>query len=244
MKLYKKGTIPLDVAIELDISAEEAKAFYHGYLSLESPPQFLQLYTELNNTNSFNSFTDLFYLLREKSLSIEEGIEAIEMNNDIFLLKEKHLDLYNSIENLKEINGFLTSDNNFLRDQNEEMQNRLNSITEKIITEEKNLEIIRKKVIETEVELDKIKSGEDYYEARKQIKFIIEFLGYRINVIHLAVLCLFNTIKEKNQKESPIKGLPKSVYEYLPDSSDSDVYREKFQNVDEKLWDSYFRSMY
>ena len=29
LQLYKKGTILLDVAIELDISAEEAKAFYH-----------------------------------------------------------------------------------------------------------------------------------------------------------------------------------------------------------------------
>ena len=234
-----KGTKPLDVAIELDISAEEAKSFYYEYCSLQCPPQFLQVYKELNNTNSFNPFTNLFHLIREKGLGIEEGIEAIEMINDIFLLKEKHRDLSNSIANLKEINGFLTSDNNFLEDQNEEMQNRLNSTTEKINTKEKTLEIISKKVRETEVELHKIKSGEDYYKFREEVKLIVEeFLIYRIKVIRLAVSCLFNIVKENNQKESPIKGLPKSVYEYVSDSSDSDVYREKLENVAEKVLDS------
>ncbi len=239
LKLYKKGTDPLDVAIELDISAEEAKAFYYEYCSLQCPPQFLQVYTELNNTNSFNSFTNLFHLIREKDLSIEEGIEAIEMINDISLLKEEHRDLSNSIANLKEIKGFLTSDNNFLKDQNEEMQNRLNSTTENITINEKNLESIRKKVRETEEEIHKIKSGEDYYKFREKVKLIVEeFLIYRINIIRLAVLCLFKTVKENNQKESPIKGRPKSVYEYVSDSSDNDVYREKLQNVGEKVFDS------
>jgi predicted transcriptional regulator len=37
LKLYKKGTKPLDVAIELDISAEEAKSFYYEYCSLQCP---------------------------------------------------------------------------------------------------------------------------------------------------------------------------------------------------------------
>jgi len=66
LQLYKKVTNLLDVAIELDISAEEAKAFYHEYCSLQYPHQFLHIYTELNKTNSFDHFTDYFILLEKK----------------------------------------------------------------------------------------------------------------------------------------------------------------------------------
>jgi DNA-binding NarL/FixJ family response regulator len=66
LQLYKKGNNLLDVAIALDISADEAKAFYHEYYSLQYSHQFLNIYNELNKTNSFAHFTDLFHLFREK----------------------------------------------------------------------------------------------------------------------------------------------------------------------------------
>ena len=37
LKLYKEGTPPIDVAIKLDISAEEAKTIYREYCSLTYP---------------------------------------------------------------------------------------------------------------------------------------------------------------------------------------------------------------
>ena len=43
LKLYKKGTTSIDVSIELEISAEEAKTFYTEYCSLQYPFQLLPL---------------------------------------------------------------------------------------------------------------------------------------------------------------------------------------------------------
>lgn len=37
LKFYKKGKTPLDVAIELEISAEEVNAFYQEFCSLQHP---------------------------------------------------------------------------------------------------------------------------------------------------------------------------------------------------------------
>ena len=116
LKLYKEGTTPVDVAIKLDISAEEAKTIYCEYCSLTSPSQFLQLYTELDKTNSFKVFTDLFHRIKEKGLSIEEAIEGIDMINDISLLKREHQDLSNNIANLEKVQDSLIADNNFLKD--------------------------------------------------------------------------------------------------------------------------------
>jgi FtsZ-binding cell division protein ZapB len=238
LKLYKKGTNPSDVAIKLDISAEEAKMFYRDYCSLEYPSQFLKLYAELTNTNSFKAFTDLFHLIKAKGLSIEEGIEGIEMINDISLLQEEHQNLSNKIANLEEVQDSLKVDNNFLKDQNTGMEKRLNYILEKIEMKEKTLEIISKKVKQKEEEIYKINSGEDYYNARDKIKVHVEeFLGNRKNVISLAVLCLFNAVKENHKKENPIKDLSKSVYENVS-TSDNEIYRQKLQDVAEKLWDS------
>jgi FtsZ-binding cell division protein ZapB len=239
LKLYKKGTTPVDVAIKLDISAEESKTIYCEYCSLTYPFQFLQLYTELNKTNSFKVFTDLFHLIKEKGLSIEEAIEGIEMINNISLLKEEHQALSNNIANLVQLHDSLITDNNFLKDQNEEMEIRLNSTLEQIDIKENTLEIISKRVRQIEQEIYKMNSGENYYKARDKIKLIVgEFLGYRKKVIFLAVLSVFKAVKENHQKEIPIKDLSKSVYEYVSDPSDEDVYLQKLQDVAEKVWDS------
>ena len=172
-------------------------------------------------------------------MSIEEAIEGMEMIKDISLLKEEHLDLSNKISDLEKLQDSLIADNNFFKAQNEEMEKRLNSTLEKIDIKEKTLEIISNKVRQIEKEIYKINSGENYYKARDKIKLIVEeFLGYRKKVIFLAVLSVFKAVKENHQKEIPIKDLSKSVYEYVSDPSDEDVYRQKLQDVAEKVWDS------
>jgi hypothetical protein len=87
---------------------QKQKRFYHEYCSLQYPHQFLQIYTEINKTNSFNHFTDLFHLIREKGLNIEEGIQSIEMINNIVLFKKEHQDLSNNITNLEKRQDLLS----------------------------------------------------------------------------------------------------------------------------------------
>jgi predicted transcriptional regulator len=240
LKLYKKGTMPVDVAIKLDISAEEAKTIYSEYCSLTYPFQFLKLYTELDKNDSFKVFTDLFHSIKEKDLSIEEVIEGMQMINDIFLLKEEYLELSNKISDLEKLQDSIIADNKFFKVQNKEMEKRLNSTLEKIDIKEKTLEIISNKVRQIEKEIYKINSGENYFKAKDKIKLLVEeILGYKKKVIQLAVFSVFDAVKENHHhKEILIKDLPKSVYEYVSDSPDEDVYQQKLQDVAEKVWDS------
>jgi hypothetical protein len=239
LKLYKKGTNLLDVAIELNISAEEAKTFYREYCSFTYPPQFVQLYTELDNNNSFKRFTDLFHLIKEKGLSIEEAHEGIGMIEDVSLLKEEHYVLSNKVTSLKNMNDSLIDDNNFLTDQIAKMDKKLSSTSEKIELCEKNCESINKIVRQKEKEIYKMHSSEDYFKAREKAKLLVEeFLGKEIHVIQQAVLSLFKVVKENSQKENPHTDFDKSVNEYVSNSSDNEVNREKLNNVAEKVWDS------
>ena len=82
-------------------------------------------------------------------------------------------------------------------------------------------------------------SGENYYKARNRIKLIVEeFLGDRKKVIFLAVSAVVKAVKENHQREIPLKDLPNSVYGFVSDCSDVEIYREKLQDLAEKVWDS------
>ena len=237
LQLYKKGTNLLDVAIELDISAEEAKAFYHEYCSLQYPHQFLHIYTELNKTNSFNHFTDLFYLIREKGLNIEEGIEAIEMVNDIFLLKKEYQDLSNNITNLEKRQDLLKADNNSLKYQNEEMERILYSKQEKIDIKEKALEIITKKLRQQQEELHKINSGEAYFTARKKIKLLVEeFLSNKTKVISISVTSIITALKEDPDKQIIIDSILNSSDKNQSDPEVTVFLQEKLRGYAEKIY--------
>jgi hypothetical protein len=237
LQLYKKGTNLLDVAIELDISAEEAKAFYREYCSLQYPHRFLHIYTELNKTNSFNHFTDLFYLIREKGLDIEEGIEAIEVVNDIFLLKKEYQDLSNNITNLEKRQDLLKADNNSLKYQNEEMERILYSKQEKIDIKEKALEIITKKLRQQQEELHKINSGEAYFTARKKIKLLVEeFLSNKTKVISISVTSIITALKEDPDKQIIIDSILNSSDKNQSDPEATVFLEEKLRGYAEKIY--------
>ena len=237
LQLYKKGKNLLGVAIELDISTDEAKAFYHEYCSLQYSHQFLQIYNELNETKSFNHFTDLFHLFREKGLSIEEGIEAIGMVNDIFLFKKEHQDLSNEIAKLEKRQDLLKADNNSLKYQNEEMERILYSKREKIDIKEKALEIITNKLRQQQEELHKINSGEAYFTARKQIKLLVnEFLTKKRNVIAISVTSIITALKEDPDKQIIIDSILNSSDKSQSDPEVTVFLREKLREYAEKIY--------
>ena len=121
-------------------------------------------------------------------MSVEEGIEGVEMIKDISLLKEEYQGLFKNIANLEKLQESLKVDNNFLIVQNEEMETRLNTTLEQIDIKQKIFEIISNKVKQKDEEIYKMNSGENYYKARNRIKLIVEeFLGDRKKVIFLAV---------------------------------------------------------
>jgi transposase len=237
LQLYKKGTNLVDVAIELDISAEETKAFYHEYCSLQYPNQFLQIYMELNKTNSFNHFTDLFYLIREKGLNIEEGIEAIGKVNDFFLLKKEHQDLSNNITNLEKTQDLLKADNDSVKCQNDEMEGILYSKQEKIDIKEKALDIITKKLRQQQEELHKINSGEAYFTARKKIKLLVEeFLTNKRKVISISVTSIITALREDPDKQSIIDSILNSSDINQLDPEVTVFLEEKLRGYAEKIY--------
>lgn len=179
----------------------------------------------------------MFHLIREKDLSIEEGIEAIELINDFNLLKEEYQDLSNKVANLKKSKDFLKADNNSLKYQNEEMEKRLDSILEEIEMKENALEIISKKLRQKQEDLSKINSGEDYYKAREKIKLLVsEFLSNKTKVIALSVTSIITALKEDPNKQVIIDSILNSSDKNQSDPEAIIFLQEKLREYAEKIY--------
>lgn len=238
LQLYKKGPILLDVAIELEISAAEANSFYDEYCALQYPPQFLEIYRELNDTNSFKPFIELFHLVKEGDLKIEDLIDGVKKIKDIPSLEENYDFLSDNIKNFQMKQDYLISETNYLSDLTARKEEYLNCTVEKIIQKEKNLENLREKEKQTEERIYKLNSGENYEQARGQIKLLVgEILSNKKKIIALAVSSVFAAVKEKHENEIRLD-LTNFVDEFVLNNSDNDVYREKLQDSASRLWDS------
>ena len=237
--LFKEGTKLVDVAIGLKISAEEAIMFYQDYCTLQYSDQYMQIYTELNNTNSFNQFIDLYHVVKQKKWSVEKAIEAIEMTDDIPLLEERHQDLSEKVANLQHLQDNFRIDNNFLKDKNEELEKRLNYFCEKNEIAEKKLEDLDKRIIDKQQKISKINSGEDYYKAREKAKLIVEEFVKNEKILNrLIISSISQVVNENQQKANSGLNISDSVYGYILKTSDNEVNQKKIERISEKMLDN------
>ncbi len=109
LKLYKIGTDPIDVAIALNISPQEAATIYYDYLSLANLSHLVHLHKKFNNKESFRNFTDLF--IEKKGITTKEIIEGMNMVKErrFRILEREELDI--EIAERKEVRDLIKEDN-------------------------------------------------------------------------------------------------------------------------------------
>ena len=77
LKLYKKGKSPIDVAIKLDLSTQEANSLYIDYLSLNNLHHFVERFKEFDK-DSLQDLIDNCDFIKENGITKEEIVEAIK----------------------------------------------------------------------------------------------------------------------------------------------------------------------
>ena len=241
LKLYKKGTAPIDVAIALNISPEEATKIYYEYLSLANLSHLVHLHKKFNNKESFKEFTDLF--IAKKDITTKEIIEGMNMVREckfrILELEELNIKI---TEHKEELDLF-EEDIKSAQDHLAEIQSRVDSALQQKDTIEKAIKISRSKFKKKMDRINEINSSKDYYRARKTIKLLVEaFMNNKKNVIPLAILSIISVLKNEPQKENIINGLFN-----LEDSSSSNFsyndgnnifYQNILQKIAETTWDN------
>ena len=239
LKLYKKGTALIDVAIALNISPEEATKIYYEYLSLANLSHLVHLHKKFNNKESFKEFTDLF--IEKKGITTKEIIETMNMVRErkfrILELEELNIKI---TEHKEELDLF-EEDIKSAQDHLAERQSMINSALEQKDTIEKAIKISRSKVKKKMDRINEINSSEDYYKARQALKLQVEaFMNNKKNVIPLAIISIVSALKNEPQKENIINGLFNSddSSSNLPYNEDNMFYQNILQKIHETTWDN------
>ena len=207
LKLYKKGKSPIEVAIKLDLSPQEAQSLYLNYLSLNNHHHFIETFKQFDN-DSLQDIINLYHLMKQEGIGKKEIVETSKMINDLPKIKEEYHDISDQLSDLQKQRDFYLSDNKLLINKNFEMNNESNSLLSKLESDKSILQVTENELNKKRDLLDTIKNSEDYATLKKQIgEQINDFLNQKKEFFKLAVMTIFNIIKQDPEKEIVINNI-------------------------------------
>ena len=138
LKLFSEDWKPLDIAIELDLPADEVHKLYKDYLKLNGLHHLVQVYEDID----YNLYTilDLYRIMKQNNISHQEILEAIKHGNKLQYLNDICQKLTNDIITLQSTRDSLKNDLSVLRSEtsslvgtkrvlNDDIQNRRHDIS-------------------------------------------------------------------------------------------------------------------
>ena len=88
LKLFEKGTKPIDIAIKFNISADEVQRLHREYRGLCGMEELNKIYDE--HGDEIEPFIQLYKAMKEQGLSTEDIIDAVRYGNDLPILELKY----------------------------------------------------------------------------------------------------------------------------------------------------------
>jgi hypothetical protein len=82
-QMFKEGKSLVDVVIELDLDAEQVRAFYYDYLDLTNRKKLTIIYQELKDEDDFPLFLHLFQRIKKEGLNKQDVTDILENQNNL-----------------------------------------------------------------------------------------------------------------------------------------------------------------
>jgi hypothetical protein len=99
LKLFEKGTKPIDIAIEFNLSANEVQRLHREYRSLCEMNQLNKIYDELGD--KIESLVQLYKTMQKLGLSSEEIAKAVKYGNDLPILELRYVNLKDEVKHIE-----------------------------------------------------------------------------------------------------------------------------------------------
>jgi transposase len=145
LKLFSKGKEPLEVAINLDLGAEEVKRQYREYLQLKGLHRLNSIYDEIGNF--LPSFLILFNRMKDGGMMNEKDITSILKSAiELPIIKDR-------IRELKEKENFLEHQRRTSVANLDNLQNRISSLDDylSVLANDMNVKIERISDLDNEI---------------------------------------------------------------------------------------------
>lgn len=120
LRLFSKGKTPVEVAIKLDISSEQAETFFIRYWRLKQQYDFELKYKEMKN--QLPSFLQLYGVLKGAGVTDKEAVTVIRCTKEIPQLRATSQNLKNEISGLEHQIGSLLSQVYYLQGEVEKLR--------------------------------------------------------------------------------------------------------------------------
>ena len=230
LQLYKKGKGPIDVAMKLDLSPQEANSLYIDYLTLNNRHHFVERFKELDK-DSLQDLIDIYDYMKENGITKEEIVEAIKISNNYPKIKEEYHNISEELKESKRQNEFYVSDNKILSLNHCKLVNEHNSLVLKIESEKRMLQLLRSNINKNREMLENIKNSEDYAILKNKIEEQLkDFLNQKKGLFKLAARKILNIIKQDPTKDILISIIINSNGN-LDSQSFLDSYEEKVAKI-------------
>jgi len=119
LKLFSKGKTPVEVAIKLDISSQEAETFFIRHWGLKQQYELELIYKEMKN--QLPSFLGLYRVIKGARVTEKEAVNVIKCANEIPQFRNSNQNLKNENTGLERQKGRLLTDLYLLQDKTEEL---------------------------------------------------------------------------------------------------------------------------
>lgn len=121
LKLFKNGRTPIEVAIQLDASPDDAENWYMDYWRLKQQYHLALLYREIKM--HLPSFIKLYRLFRSAGITEDDSLNIINNSKQLQSIRNTFLELTNAIANLEPQRDNLLSEISSLQNEIERREN-------------------------------------------------------------------------------------------------------------------------
>ena len=208
LQLYKKGKSPIEVAIKLDLSPQEARSLYLDYLSLNNHHHFTETFKQFDN-DSLQDIINLYHLMKQEGIGKKEIVETSKMINDLPKIKEEYHDISDQLSDLQKQRDFYLSDNKLLINKNFEMNNESNSLLSKLESANKILQLTDNELNKKREIIDSINNSSEDSVTLKNIieEYVNDFLNEKKEFFKLTIMTILKIMKEDPEKEIVINNI-------------------------------------
>ena len=239
LKLYKEEKSPLDVAIILGITAQQAQKFYIDYLSLTDYQQLAQIYQQLDE-KLIQALANLLYHIKKNEIKIseEEIVETIRNINKIPTSRKECKEISTEIANLKRERDTYISNKNFWKKQISNLSIDFDQLVVQIEYKRQEIKSLDKQIERKKELLDDLKDREYFENVKQKIRDETNnILNDKKDFLKLAIMTILQTIKKDQEKDILIYNLF-NYTENLPYSEKYlGYYQQKISEMANSLYD-------